>query len=549
MIKDARLRKVSFTGSTEVGRGLVKDAADQLLRTSMELGGNAPFLVFEDADLDKAVDGAMLAKMRNMGEACTAANRFHVHASVAEEFSRRLAERMGALKVGRGTGDGVQVGPLIDEAGRAKVEELVADAVDRGAKPVTGGGRLDGPGYFYSPTVLSGVEPGSRILAEEVFGPVAPITTFETDDEAIAAANDTEFGLVSYAFTGVVEPRTEGDRGARGRHDRAQPRPGLQPGRAVRRHQAVGLRARGWAGGDLGVPRREVRQHAALMDFRDTAEEAAFRAELRAWFAANLPAGWADRDPTVGLEDVDFLRAWSRKLFDAGYAGITWPKEYGGLGLPPTFQGIYLEEMARHDAPAHIGVIGLGMAGPTILAWGSDEQKARYLSPLLAGEEVWCQGFSEPGAGSDLAAARTRAELDGDEWVVNGQKVWSSYAHIADWCILVVRTDPEAERHRGLSYLLVDMHAPGVEVRPLRQITGDPEFNEIYFTDVRVPRGLDARQARRGLAGRDDHAAARARHPGLRAHGALRGPARAARRGRARRAAGRDASGRRPARA
>lgn len=224
------------------------------------------------------------------------------------------------------------------------------------------------------------------------------------------------------------------------------------------------------------------------MDFRDTPAEAAFRAELRAWFAANLPPGWSDREPVAGLEDPVFLTSWSRQLFDAGYAGITWPKDYGGLGLAPTYQGIYLEELARHDAPGHIGVIGLGMAGPTILAWGSPEQKERYLRPLLAGEEVWCQGFSEPGAGSDLAGVRTRAELDGDEWVVNGQKVWSSYAHLASWCILVVRTDPEAERHRGLSYLLVDMHAPGVEVRPLRQITGDPEFNEIYFTDVRVPR-------------------------------------------------------------
>jgi succinate-semialdehyde dehydrogenase/glutarate-semialdehyde dehydrogenase len=167
----------------------------------MELGGNAPFLVFEDADLDKAVDGALLAKMRNMGEACTAANRFHVHASVAEEFTRRLAERMGALRLGRGTEDGTQVGPLIDEAGRTKVEELVSDAVDRGAKAVCGGTRPDGAGYFYPPTVLSGVEPGSRILKEEVFGPVAPVATFETDDEAIAAANDTEFGLVSYAYT------------------------------------------------------------------------------------------------------------------------------------------------------------------------------------------------------------------------------------------------------------------------------------------------------------------------------------------------------------
>ncbi|MFI5099845.1 MAG: NAD-dependent succinate-semialdehyde dehydrogenase [Actinomycetes bacterium] len=201
LLQDPRLRKLSFTGSTEVGRQLVKDSADQLLRTSMELGGNAPFLVFEDADLDKAVDGAVLAKMRNMGEACTAANRFHVHVSVAEEFTRRLTERMSALSVGRGTDAGVQVGPLIDDAGRAKVDELVSDAVDRGAKAVCGGTRPDGPGYFYPPTVLAGVEPGSRILKEEVFGPVAPVATFETDDEAIAAANDTEFGLVSYAYT------------------------------------------------------------------------------------------------------------------------------------------------------------------------------------------------------------------------------------------------------------------------------------------------------------------------------------------------------------
>jgi succinate-semialdehyde dehydrogenase/glutarate-semialdehyde dehydrogenase len=202
LLKDPRLRKLSFTGSTEVGRQLVRDSADQLLRTSMELGGNAPFLVFDDADLDKAVAGALLAKMRNMGEACTAANRFHVHASVADEFTRRLAEAMGGLRVGRGTEPGVQVGPLIDEAGRGKVEELVADAVDHGAKPAVGGSRTDGPGYFFPPTVLGGVEPGSRILAEEVFGPVAPVATFESDDEAIMAANATEFGLVSYAYTG-----------------------------------------------------------------------------------------------------------------------------------------------------------------------------------------------------------------------------------------------------------------------------------------------------------------------------------------------------------
>lgn len=224
------------------------------------------------------------------------------------------------------------------------------------------------------------------------------------------------------------------------------------------------------------------------MDFHDSPTEAAFRAELRDWLARALPAGWASQPPQAGLHGEQALRDWSAKLYEAGYVGLTWPKEYGGGGAPYTHQAIFLEETGRAGAPPHIGSIGLGMAGPTILAHGSDEQKRRYLPPLLRGTEIWCQGFSEPGAGSDLAGARTSAVLDGAHWVVNGQKVWSSWAHLADWCILVVRTDPEAERHRGLSYLLVDMHAPGVQVRPLRQITGDPEFNEIFFTDVRVPR-------------------------------------------------------------
>ena len=200
---DDRLRKVSFTGSTGVGRTLVRQSADNLQRLSMELGGNAPFLVFEDADLDAAVDGAMLAKMRNMGEACTAANRFLVHETVADEFGKRLAERMGALTVGRGQDEGVDVGPLIDEKAVATVGELVDEAVGGGARVVVGGADADVPaqGYFYPPTVLLDVAPDARINTEEVFGPVAPITTFATEDEAIARANDTEYGLSSYAFT------------------------------------------------------------------------------------------------------------------------------------------------------------------------------------------------------------------------------------------------------------------------------------------------------------------------------------------------------------
>jgi succinate-semialdehyde dehydrogenase/glutarate-semialdehyde dehydrogenase len=201
IIKDPRARKLSFTGSTEVGRKLIAQAAEQVLRVSMELGGNAPFLVFEDADLDLAVEAGVLAKMRNTGEACTSANRFHVAGPVADEFARRLAARLGELKVGRGTDEDVKVGPLIDDAQRSKVAELVEDAVAKGAKVLVGGGPLDGRGYFFQPTVLADVPDEARLLDEEIFGPVAPVKSFASEDEAIAAANDTEYGLVAYVFT------------------------------------------------------------------------------------------------------------------------------------------------------------------------------------------------------------------------------------------------------------------------------------------------------------------------------------------------------------
>ena len=201
IIKDERLRKLSFTGSTEVGRRLIADSADRVLRVSMELGGNAPFLVFEDADLDKAVNGAMLAKLRNMGEACTAANRLIVQESVADEFAAKLSAKMGALKVARGVSDGANIGPIIDQVSRESIHSLVTDAVDKGAKILTGGAIPAGEGYFYPPTVLTQVSSDARILSEEVFGPVAPIVTFKTEDEAVALANKTEYGLVAYAFT------------------------------------------------------------------------------------------------------------------------------------------------------------------------------------------------------------------------------------------------------------------------------------------------------------------------------------------------------------
>jgi succinate-semialdehyde dehydrogenase/glutarate-semialdehyde dehydrogenase len=205
LIRDGRARKLSFTGSTEVGRMLLEQCAEQIMRTSMELGGNAPFLVFPDANLDAAVQGAMVAKMRNIGEACTAANRFYVHADVVEEFSRRLAEQMGALRIGRGSEDGVEVGPLIESKARTKVQHLVDNAVAGGARVLVGGETVDGPGYFYRPTVLVDVPADAELTRTEIFGPVAPITSFTDDQQVLAAANDSPFGLVSYVYTSDLD--------------------------------------------------------------------------------------------------------------------------------------------------------------------------------------------------------------------------------------------------------------------------------------------------------------------------------------------------------
>ena len=226
------------------------------------------------------------------------------------------------------------------------------------------------------------------------------------------------------------------------------------------------------------------------MDLSDTREEAAFREKARTWLEANLPQGVTNRGFALAIdeESVRALTDWQRRLWEAGYLGLSWPKEYGGQGASMIESAIFNEEMARVRAPAPLNELGLSMGGPTILEHGTEEQKRRFLPKILSCEEVWCQGFSEPGSGSDLAALGTRAVIDGDHFVVNGQKVWTSLGHISDWCMLLVRTDSDAPKHRGISYLLVDMHSPGVTVRPLRQITGEAEFNEMFFDDVRVPR-------------------------------------------------------------
>jgi alkylation response protein AidB-like acyl-CoA dehydrogenase len=225
------------------------------------------------------------------------------------------------------------------------------------------------------------------------------------------------------------------------------------------------------------------------MDFNYSPSENAFRMELRAWLADALPKGWGETvfEPQDEHERAMFRLDWERKLYKGGWSGINWPKEYGGRGATLIERGIFAEEMARARAPESINIIGHNLAGTTILAHGTEQQKKRFLPKIISSEEVWCQGFSEPNAGSDLASARTRAELKGDHFVVNGQKTWTSFAQYSQWCFALVRTNPDVPKHKGLSFLLIDMKSPGVSLRPLRQISGECEFNETFFDNVEVP--------------------------------------------------------------
>ncbi len=219
------------------------------------------------------------------------------------------------------------------------------------------------------------------------------------------------------------------------------------------------------------------------MDFNDTPEESAFRAEARAWLEANVPS----RAELEGLDEIQAAKLWQKRKYDAGWACIRWPQEYGGRGASAIEQVIWNQEEGKFATPGSVFAIGQGMAAPTMMAWASEEHKRRHLPPLASGEHIWCQLFSEPAGGSDLAALRTRAEKDGDEWVLNGQKIWTSGAHYSDYGIVVVRTDPAVPKHKGLSYFFLDMKSPGIETRPIKQISGGANFNEVYFTDVRVP--------------------------------------------------------------
>jgi alkylation response protein AidB-like acyl-CoA dehydrogenase len=225
------------------------------------------------------------------------------------------------------------------------------------------------------------------------------------------------------------------------------------------------------------------------VDFTLTPDQQAFRERVRSWLETNIPAEWKALGSTEvpRAEAYEQGRRWQRQLFDGGFIGVTWPREYGGQGLTFVEEMILHEEMALQKAPPILNILGVGMAGPTIIAYGTEEQKKRYPSRILSCEEIWCQGYSEPNSGSDLASLQTRAVKDGDHYVINGQKVWTSLAHVADWMMLLARTDPDAPRHKGITYFLLDMHAPGVTVKPLRQMTGDAEFNEVFFDNVRVP--------------------------------------------------------------
>jgi alkylation response protein AidB-like acyl-CoA dehydrogenase len=226
------------------------------------------------------------------------------------------------------------------------------------------------------------------------------------------------------------------------------------------------------------------------MNFDLSEPEQRFRSNLRQWLQEHLPAGWGSTvfEPVDLHDKITFLKDWTRKLHAAGYAGLSWPKEYGGAGATLMEQVIFNEEVARFKAPTPYNGIALGMVGPTLIEVGTEAQKQRYLAKMLTCEDIWCQGYSEPGSGSDLASLQTRAVQDGDEFVINGQKVWTSYAHDAAFCFLLTRTNPNVPKHKGLSCFIVDMKSPGVTIRPLKQITGEAEFNEVFFENVRVPR-------------------------------------------------------------
>ncbi len=237
------------------------------------------------------------------------------------------------------------------------------------------------------------------------------------------------------------------------------------------------------------------------MDFAVSPIEEAFRARVREWLRANLPEGWGTPGSKLRTpaEKVAFARQWQRKLYDGGWAGISWPREFGGQALSPLEQLLFREEYFAAGAPDMIDIaIGLNLVGPTLIHHGTEAQKKRFLDPILRGDEVWCQGFSEPGAGSDLAALRTRGDIKGDHLVVNGQKVWTSYARYAEWCILIVRTDPGAPKHRGLTFALLDMKTPGITIRPLVEMTGVAWFNEVFFEDVAIPRDMVIGEINRG---------------------------------------------------
>jgi len=225
------------------------------------------------------------------------------------------------------------------------------------------------------------------------------------------------------------------------------------------------------------------------MDLNLTQAEQSFRDEFRSWLHSNIPSDW---DPSAFHDEdsrqrFEYLRAWQKKMYEAGWVGIHWPKEYGGRGATLIEQTIFIEEMARAAAPPLINVLGVSLLGPTLIAYGSEDQKKKFLAKILGADDIWCQGYSEPNAGSDLAALRSEAVLEGDHFIVNGQKTWTSFGHFADWCFAVVRTDPDVPKHKGLTYILIDMHSPGITVRPLKQMTGDSEFNEVSFQNVRVP--------------------------------------------------------------